>query len=377
MTVIDALNMNADEDVAEMLRPRPRARVSEAQHLVLMDMCLEAIGGNRRILHKLEETLSTSDFSYLFADTLDREALAQYQQLPKIWPAFASRITLRDFRPKKLVDLLGGRSILDPVKELAPYAARGVSDAEYTITPGKYGDRFAISWEMLVNDDLGELASLPGRLAQAANDTEDYYATSMLVSGGTLNANLFGSTVLPDGSSNLIASNPVLSTDNLSAALTAIGSRHDTEGRPVQIPRLVLVVGPALKVTAKNILNATLIRLKTTNEDIEVNNWLAGEVDLVVDPWLPILDPTHGATAWYVLPAPSTARPAVAMGFLAGHEVPDLRVKSAQGQSLGGGTLVAEDGSFEVDDIQYRIRHVIGTTSMDPIGAAASNGSGS
>jgi hypothetical protein len=62
------------------------------------------------------------------------------------------------------------------------------------------------------------------------------------------------------------------------------------------------------------------------------------------------------------------------MGFLAGHETPDLRVKADTGLRVGGGSVPAEEGSFDTDDIQYRIRHVTGGTTLDPIAAYASVG---
>jgi hypothetical protein len=135
------------------------------------------------------------------------------------------------------------------------------------------------------------------------------------------------------------------------------------------------MVPPALEVTANNIVNAVLIRNKTTSQDVEVGNWLSGKLSVVVNPWLSVIDVSaNAATTWYLLPAPSIARPAVTMGFLRGFEVPDLRVKADTGQRVGGGNVPAEEGSFDTDDIQYRLRHVTGGTTLDPIAAWASNG---
>lgn len=357
--------------------PRRLAQMAEAAQLYA-----DACTGNHYALGRLQEALSTSDFSYIFGDVLDRELMANYQQLPSIWPSFASRATVRDFRVKHYVDLLGGRGILEKVDQLAPYPQRKPVDAQYTLQVGKYGGAFSLSWEDMINDDLDALRDLPNRLAQGAHDTEDYLATGAIASASGPNSTLFSSTALQSVSasdaSNLLSGNPALSTDALSSALTTIQKRRDIEGRPILISGFVLMVPPALEVTARNILNATEIRQVTGNETIIIGNWLANRVTLVVNPWLPVVDQSANvATTWYLLPVPSTARPAAVLGFLRGHEVPDLRYKAEAGRALGGGEVPAQEGSFEHDDLKYRVRHVLGTTSLDPIATAVSNGSGS
>ncbi len=370
--------------IAEGNLGAPRPREYSPQRLRLMDEASRifeaACSGSRKGLLALEEALSTSDFPKIFGDVLDRELLSQYEQLPKIWPAFARRTLVKDFRVKKYLDLLGGRATLEKVAELAPYPNRKPTEEDYELRIAKYGGGFALSWEDLINDDLSALQDLPNRLAQGSSDTEDYLATQMLTDGTGPNDTLFGATVLPDGGSNLITGNPALTTQALSDALTAISSRLDSESRPVMISGFALVVPPALEVAARNILNATNIILGADSAAmrVEVANWLAGKVTLVVNPWLPLIDTSaNKSTTWYLVPVPATARPALVMGFLRGHETPEIRVKADAGQALGGGQISPEEGSFDNDDIRYRVRHVLGSTTLDPIGAAVSNGSGS
>jgi len=380
MTTPQILTGDAAVKEADALAPVNR-RVSPQRLSLLseaMDIMYAAFSGDERSALDLRdllqgkhvsgvsEAMSTSDFPKLFGDVLDRELLAQYEQINPIWPMFARRTVVRDFRPKKWLDLLGGRAILEGVGQGAEYPAGALTEGDYSLTVSKYGARLPLYWEMFVNDDLDAFRDAPERLAQAARDTEDYLATGLVASAT-------GPTAFFSGNGG-VGTVP-LNTDNLSAALTAIATRKDSEGRPIQVSAYVLMVPPALEVMANNILNATLIRLKSTNQDVEVTNWLRGKVSIVVNPWLPIID-TSGTTAttWYLLPAPATARPAVVMGFLRGHEVPDLRVRADAGQRVGGGNVPAEEGSFDTDDIQYRVRHVSGGTTLDPIAAYASKG---
>jgi hypothetical protein len=362
--------------------PKRLARMAEAR-----DLYDRACSGNLRALADLQEAMSTSDFSYIFGDVLDRELMQSYQSIQPVWQEFARRSTVNDFRPKHYVDLLGGQGLLERVGQLAPYPQRKASDNQYILQAQKYGGRFSLSWEDIVNDDLGALRELPARLAQGARDTEDFVASSILSAGSGPNPAMFGSTALSvvspgTAGGNLLAGNPALSVQALSDAITAVQSRRDVDNRPVVIRGFLLVVPPSLEVTARNILGATEIRIGNTavsnGQQIIVGNWLSGKIRLVVDPWLPVVDlGANAATTWYLLPDPASARPAAVLAFLRGHETPDLRYADAGGMAVGGGAVPAQEGSFENDDISYRVRHILGATSLDPIATAVSNGSGS
>jgi len=373
--------LTGDAAVAEGTALPTRHRSNNPKYLAKVAEAAALMGrvfkGDRRATLQVSELMSTSDFPKLFGDVLDRQLLAQYEQIPSVWQGFATRTQVNDFRPKHWLDLLGGRAELDPVGEGAEYKARALTENDYKLTVGKFGTRLPLTWEMIINDDLGAFQTAPTRLAQAAVDTEDKLATR-LYAGATGPVSAFFTA------SGGAVDNKALTVDTLSAALTTVATRRDSDNRPIMIRAFVLVVPPALEVQAHNIVNATLIRLRndassaSQARDVEVTNWLAGKVEIVTNPWLPVIDLSgSGASAhktWYLFPAPSTPRPAMVMGFLRGHETPDLRVKADGGMRVGGGAVPAEEGSFENDDIQYRIRHVTGGTTLDPIAAYASVG---
>lgn len=384
LEIAQAVNERTFEGGAFARRPVDEAQVVEVARL------LEGVRrGNRRAAFAVQEALSTSDFVNTLFVVLDRELMDRYQAIDPQWPQYARRTTVRDFRPKRLVDLLGGNAALTLVPELTEYPERSIFKALYTIAVSKYGGRFALSWEAMINDELGELADLPGHLAIGATNTEDTVGAGLLTAGSGPNPAFFNSTAWgrtyddvagtwSGGSTNLLAANPPLTTDNLTAALAAIKARKDPEGLPIQNRAYVLVVPAALEVTAKKILAATEIRITIGSETTIMANWLTGTVRLVVEPWLDVLDKgANVATTWYLLPDPAQPRPAFYVAFLRGHETPDVRVKTDTGQRAGGGAVDPTEGSFDIDDIQYRVRHVVGSAGTDMIGTAASNGSGS
>lgn len=115
-------------------------------------------------------------------------------------------------------------------------------------------------------------------------------------------------------------------------------------------------------------------RTNGATETVE-GNPLAG-VEFVVDPFLDQLN-THAkaATTWFVVPKPGSARPALWAAKLRGHEQPDLRVKADQGNQVGGGAIAFDEGSFELDTIEWRARHVLGAQVGDPMFTYVSLGS--
>lgn len=386
---IQTLTGAAAEAVATESAFGPRVRINESMIKEAQAKLDRAFAGSRRGMLDLEEAMVAGDFQHAIFDILDREVMAKYQDIAPVWTQYVSTTTVRDFRPKRMVDLLGGKAALDKVAELDEYPARSISKALYNLSVAKYGGRFALSWEAMINDDLDELRNLPDNLAVAAVDTESRVAASLLTDGNGPNDALFNATAWgrtfdqeagtwSGGSSNLITGNPVLSIDNLYAALSAIGQRKDPDGRPIVVQGYKLVVPAALEFAARKILAVVEIRDTTGNQVIISNNYVSGRVQLVVDPWLDVLDKgANAATTWYVLPDPSASRKALFLGKLRGHETPDLRVKSSTGERVGGGAIDPSEGSFDVDDIQYRVRHVVGAVGTDMIATAVSNGSGS
>lgn len=326
----------------------------------------------KRPMHTLEAAMSTSDFPLLFGDIIDRQLLGLYQSWPVTWPSIAKRATVSDFRTVKRFKVDGAESNLTLVPQGQEYPETSVSDADFSYAVAKYGRRLGFLWEAFVNDDLGALQDMPTRLATAARNTEERFATELFVDSTGPDATFFSS-----GHKNL-GTAAALSLTSLTTGMGALWAQTDTEGNPIFTGTVRLVVPPQLKVTANNIVHATQIVNSpgaTTGDQYMANNWVNSEVaDVVVNPWLPVVDTTHGTTAWYLFADPGIGRPAIEMGFLRGHDTPELFMKSPNSVRIGGGVVGAEDGSFETDGVDYKVRHVLGGTLMEYRAAYANAG---
>lgn len=334
------------------------------------------INGSRRAALDFQEAMTTSDFQLLFGDILDRQILANYQSQPVVWDRVARRGRVRDFRTVRRFTLDGGEAILADVKQQSEYPAASLTDGKYDYAVTKKGRRIPLSWETLINDDLDAFADIPRRLGNAARRSEERFWTTLFATSSGPNSTFFSS-----GNKNLLTGGgSALSVTSLQQAYTLLGQQVDADGAPIYIESVVLVVPPALKVTANNIMNATEILAAsgggagTGNDQMRTQNWLRNDMTVVVDPWLPIVDTTRGSTAWYLFANPDVGRPAMEIGFLIGHESPELFQKTPNAVRVGGGPIDPTDGDFETDSVEWKIRHVYGGTLMDPKSGVASQG---
>lgn len=336
------------------------ARVQEAAELLG-----KAWAGNSYANLLVHEALATSDlFKSVTGDVLDVAMLAQYDPMPTQWGKFASRTTLRNFKPKLLRELSGGRSAFERVPELTDYPSADYRIGERTISVGKFGRRFGYSFEARINDDLDELRQVPNEFANAARLTEDRESLKSLVTIATGAPN----TAFFKAANGNIGTGALTQT-NLQAAITTVSTKRDVDGNLLSPGPLQLVVGPALQFTAQRVLDQQVVRVTNGALTTEEPNPLRGRLTLTVLENLP-------GTAWFILPMPAASRPAFYTGFLLGYETPDLRYKADQGNRVGGGAVGPDEGDFDVDAVYYRARHIVGAAQGDPMFTWASDGLG-
>ena len=332
------------------------------------------------------ETMTTSDFSALTVDVLDRMLLGNYTEVPIPVMPLVKKATLRDFRNKKIFIVDGMETPFTPVAELAPVPQRSTSQrTPIQYAPSKYEAGTAISWEAVVNDDLGIFTDVPQRLARGARRTIHKAITSQFFDTNGPHASLFTAAFanIINTANGASANNPPLSLSGLSDGLTVLAAQKDTGGDPIEIPgNIFLVVGPSLYVTAQNIKHQLLADVNVlggaTNVRVRVDNWIVGNLTIVMDPYIPIVAATGtaGAKSWLLVSDPAAqGRPAVEMGFLSGYDVPQLYQKVPNTMRIGGG-VEPMLGDFQSMATELKALMVFGGAQLDGRSVAGSNGSG-
>lgn len=327
---------------------------------VLANMNLiQGFYSGRESLKKFKAAMTTSDFSSLFSDTLDRMIIQGYDRYPKTYRQYLKIGSVRDFREVERFRMSGGQDGLTKVPEGGDYEEGKRDTASYSFGVAKYGKLFKITMEALVNDDLDAFRALPEVMAEDAAMSENKFAVALYAA----NTTLFSATHAVNGVNYSNISTKTLTLANLKVELAKMAAYIDEDGNPVMNAPVYLVVSPALHIPALEIV--TQISPNTVGDVnvIAANNML----QVVVEPFLPIVDPTNGATSWYLF-APATARNyAAEMAFLQGHEEPQVFIRESNARALSGGNYMP-DANFETDTVAWKIRHIWGGSHANPIG---------
>lgn len=336
----------------------------------------------RRPLHHLQEALTTSDFPLLFGDIIDRQLLGTYQETPQTYRNYCRIGSVTDFRTVKRFAVDGSEATLSQVAQQAEYPESKLTDTAYSYSVSKYGRRIPFSWEAILNDDLQALRDIPARFGRAARRSEEKFATQLFVDANGPHASLYtvGNKNIVNLANGASTNNPSLSIQALQDAFTVLANMKDVDGEPIVIDAVELIVPPALEVTALNILNASELWLNaaggTSTQQVHVANWMRNRTRLNVNYYIPLIASTaNGNTSWFLFARPDTSRPALEVGFLVGHEAPEVFIKDPDQRRVGAGAIDAMAGSFDTDSIEYKVRHVFGGTRLDPRATVASNGS--
>lgn len=357
--------------------PEYLGRVAEVAEL------LADIEAGRRSPWLLKEAQTTSDFPQLFGDVLDRMLLGTYREFPSDWTQYVKTSTVRDFRTVKRFTVDGAEGVLDAVPEKSVYPYADLADGEFSFAVQKYGRKLGFSWESMINDDLGAFSDTVQRLGRAARRSEAKFVTGLYVDASGPHASLFtaGNKNIVNTTNGAASNNPILGIAGLTDAYKVLSRQVDADGEPIMVSGAVLVVPPALEVVARNILNAIQVEMAevggSANQKLIAQNWLAGSISLVVDPYIPIVaSSANGHTSWFLFANPNDARPAVEFANLRGHVEPEVFLKSPNAIAVGGGQDPL-NGDFDTDAIEYKVRHVFGGGRLDGKAAVASNGSAS
>lgn len=328
-------------------------------------------------LIRVSESMTTSDFPLLIGDAMDRMVLAGFREAPSPWRRFM-RVTntLRDFRSVERLKFDGLEGQWDVVPEGTEFEYGALSELNYTYAPRKYAKGAKISFEALVNDDLGVFETIPERLGRGGARTIAKFATSLYVDANGPHASLY--TV---GNGNIVTGNPALSITALQTAMTQLAGLVDSDGEPIVIESMILVVPPALEITAMNIVNATAVELTVaggiSGQTLLTNNWFGSRFSVVVDPYIPIVaSVADGNTSWYLFANPGVGRPALEMGFVRGFQEPQLYQKVANTARVGGG-IDQMAGEWRTMAQEYKGVVAFGGTRLDPATTVASEGDGS
>ncbi len=343
----------------------PLERIAEVQDLVFNSR----YQGTKIAPHwrdaLVREALTTADFPLLFGDVLDRQMLAAYRAVEPAWKMFTKMSTVNKVKTDAYrFTTYGGDDNLAPVAEKGEYLASPRDELRYIISVIKRGRQFDISWESLINDDLGALRDTPARFARAAMRTEHRLITALYASDVGAHVEGNGGNLYAVGTNAAAA---LLSIASLQVGVQTMNMFTDIPGEPIMATPRFLVVPPALEYTALAILNSTTI-VATTAAGVPfpaTNVIQRANLELVVDKYLPVVNIGNDQhTQWYLFSDPAEIA-ALEAAHLTGHEEPEIAMKASDKVSISGGPVSPFEGDFATDNVFYRVRSIFGGTKLD------------
>jgi hypothetical protein len=293
----------------------------------------------------LREAISIADFPLYFGTAISRSFYADYAVRTGQWRDYVFEDEVPDFRPVQ-------RGRMSEMGTLAKRRDQGeakrdyVEESQLQYSVEEYADAFALSWRVIVNDDLSEVRRFPTKLLNAATRFENSFVSN-LYDNATSQAGLaaLGATYSAAGA---------LSIANLIVAFNKFLTRVDSRGNPLEIRPKYLVTSPVLELAVQEILagfdpSATNPLLPRVTKNMGIQ-WRG--------------DPYIGNTAhWYLMADPAEI-PSVTVARLRGYSRPQVYLKApnavpfSPGGSLGSASWLT--GNFEHGEIEFQVLDIIG-----------------
>ncbi|NMC34207.1 MAG: hypothetical protein GYA36_17370 [Veillonellaceae bacterium] len=294
---------------------------------------------------QFKEAMTTAHFEDYFADALSRMFYKDYELATGEWRAYTYQDTAPDFRP--VVRLRMTRpGTLHPRFEKGEAVATNIEDSAIEYAVSEYAEQFDVSWQAILNDDLGKIRETPQRMAEAAAYFEDEFVSG-LYDNAVTQATLVAMGPPWSGTGRLTAA-------NLAIGINAMKQRTDPNGNIMNIRRVHLVIPSILEIQARTILESILMAGVATNDKNVLRDFIAG---VHVDPhitWSGVDVP------WYLFADPASI-PAVSVVRLNGVPGPFV-YKQASNIEMVLGTAPAPFmlGSYATGDVSYTVEDIIG-----------------
>lgn len=294
--------------------------------------------------------IGVSDFAFVTTSVMNRTLRAEYERRASTWQAVAGApLTAADFRNIASVRF-GGDFQLKKVLENGEYANTTLVDEAETFKVERRGREINLTFEAVINDDMGALSRIPMEFALAARIMENSMVWALIRSNAVTSSD--NTALFHVNHKNNAAAAALISVTSVGLGRKAMWEQRALGVKDaddfINIEPNRLIVPPALEVAALQFLqqttpatDGTVNPFKTTLQPIIVPNLgaLAGGSD----------------TAWYLI---SSDYAPVSVAYLDGYAAPTIQTK---------------DG-MNPDVVTMTARHIFGAANTEYRGAWRNTG---
>lgn len=312
----------------------------------------QAAMGNARVCraYGIERSAyhTTGSFPALMLDAANKTLLAQYEETPVTYEAWArTAASVSDF---KTINRIRFSESPEPelVPETKPYPEKAMSDSKESYSVEKYGAKFSVSWETIVNDELDAISRIPAMHGAACRRLQNKKVYEVLTSNPLMGdaISLFNAS-----HSNFSNASAAPSTTTLDQVFVAMMTQRGLNGSTIiRVMPKFLICPAALSGTVHQLLAS--LAPPSVGGDTTGNANVANIYGPGGDrPLVPIVEPeldAYSSSAWFVA-ADSSTIDTVEITFLEGEESPVLE----------------SEWDFNTDTYKYKVRQTFGVKAID------------
>ena len=294
---------------------------------------------------------SSSDFPVILENVMNKTLLRGYEDAPATWQPFSRETTVNDFKEVSKVGL-GEFSQLDPVNEGGEYTSGKIGERGEKYKISKFGKKIALTWEMLMNDDISAFTTIPARMGKKARDLESDKVWAVMLANTQVMAE-DNEVLFSNAHNNLnLGGAGAVSETTLAAMREAMRLQQDLDGTSPKNLFASHIYVPA----SREVETLKILRSITPNQSSQVNLF-GQDAGFSLTPLVePRLDAAAGKP-WFTS-SDLNSVDMMEVARLAGEESPS--VTSREG--------------FDVDGIEYKIRHLFVAHAIDFRGLQRNNG---
>lgn len=280
----------------------------------------------------LEAAFSNTSLPGILSNTANKVLLAGYDSVGEDWKRFCKIGTCTDFKTHYRYRMNSDFKF-SKVGRGGELKHGKISETEYTQKIETYGVMFALTRQMIIDDDLGALYDLPYQIGVGAGEAINDGVWTMLMSNAE---QADGYNFFSSNHNNLLTgSDSEFGVDGLSLATVKFEDQTKENGRPLGVTPTILLVPSALKVKAFMMVNAANLNYAPSTAPGADINPHQGKFEVVSSPWLSNSNITgYSSTAYYLFASPSRV-PAYEVAFLGGQTRPTIERANADFNTLG------------------------------------------
>lgn len=291
----------------------------------------------RRSLH------STSDLANILADVANKSLRNGYEESPRTFLTWCSRGTAPDFKNIHRTQL-SATPALKEVGESGEIESGSMSDGKETYFLVTWARIVGITRKAIINDDMNALVRVPSQFGMSAARKESDVVYAVL----TANAAMADTVALFHATHKNLGSG-VIALAGLNAARSAFRLQTGLQGEILNLVMKHIIVPSALETVAQQFL-APLTMVAATHAE---TNPFRGSLQIVTEPRLD----AASALIWFGAADPSQVD-TIEYSYLEGQEGPFSEVRTG----------------FDVDGVEYKIRHDFAAKALDHRGLYKSTG---